>query len=76
VTIYVAALKKALFACNFVYQKSLKLNNELYLLTIFKTNIFFLKNLFFFVDASYFISLKYASFTGLCWFNYQLREGE
>jgi len=73
---YIAALKKVLFACNFVYQKSLKLNNKLYLLTIFKTNFFFLKNLFFFVDASYFLSLKYASFTGLGWFNYQLREGE
>jgi len=44
----IAALKKVLFACNFVYQKSLNLNNKLYLLTIFKANIFFLKNLFFF----------------------------
>lgn len=75
-TSYVAALKKALFACNFVYQKSLKLNNKLYLLAILLNNLFFRKNLFFFVDASYFISLKYASFTGLGWFNYQLIEGE
>ena len=45
-------------------------------MTIFKANIFFLKNQFFFVDAFNFLDIKYASFTGLDWFDYQLIEGE
>jgi hypothetical protein len=69
-------LKIALIASGLNYLKHPRLNNKLYLLTILKSNPIFRKYLFFFVDAGNFLSLKYASFTGLGWFNDQLREGE
>jgi hypothetical protein len=69
-------LKKALIAPGLNYLKPPSLNNNLYLLTILKSNRVFRKYLFFFVDAGNFLSLKYASFTELGWFKYQLREGE
>jgi hypothetical protein len=60
----------------FFLLKQLKLNNKLYLLNILIPNLFFCKNLLFFVDASNFLDIKYTSFTGLGWFDNQLKEGE